>query len=558
MMNFLEISLLATISASVVVICIYIYLFVQYRQLYLALWIAAWVFHFSRFIFFTNNLPEIPFPLLVIYQFATIISCFFLLKATYLLTQRNLNSYWYYWGLVATLCGNTLAYLEQSFMWTALPICIYLGLLYCQTGLLFIKHLDVKGLGKYLTGFAFIILGIHTVDLPFLIEITWFVPWGFLIDGLIRLIIGIGTLIVFFEKTRSDLLLKDQDYRLLAENASDVIFRLRIRPKLSFEYISPSIMKLTGYTPSDFYKEPKLLFSLIYTIDHPLLRMSIKDILSINDHLLTLRLIKPNQEIVWIEQKSTPIFDENGVCIGFEGIVRDISTRKTLEQDLSRLDRLNAIGQMAASVAHEIRNPMTTVRGYLQFFANKQEFYHYKSQFGLLIEELDRTNLIIKEYLSLSQHKIVDFKISQLNTIIESLYPLVKADANAANKDILLNLGLIRELYLDDKEIRQLVLNIVRNGLEAMSHGGVITISTYEQEKEVILSIKDEGQGIPIHILENIGKPFLSTKETGTGLGLAICYRIADRHQAKIKVVSNADGTTFFIHFKTSERIITS
>lgn len=549
-MNFLETSLLATILASLAVGCIYIYLYIQYRKLYLGLWIAGGVLHFARFVFFTTNLPEIPFIFIVIYEFATIISGFLLLKATYILTNRTMNNAWYYWGLVATICSVVPAYLNMSFTIAALPTCLYLGILYCQTGVLFLKYLDIRGFGKYLTGISFILIGLHIMDLPFLIIITWFVPWGFLIDAIFRFIMGIGTLIVFFEKTQNELILKDKDYRLLADNASDIIFRLKLRPNLVFEYISPSITKLTGYSPNDFYQNPNFMFSIIHQSDHPLLKMSMKAITSEAGHLLTLRLITQTNEIVWIEQKSTPLLDPNNICIGIEGIVRDISVRKTMEQDLSRLDRLNAVGQMAASVAHEIRNPMTTVRGYLQFFANKQEFSNYKSQFGLLIEELDRTNLIIKEYLSLSQHKIVDLKSCQLNTIIESLYPLVKADANATNKDISLDLNVIRALYLDDKEIRQLILNLVRNGLEAMTSGGIITISTYEQDGEVILSIKDQGKGIPLNILDNIGKPFLSTKENGTGLGLAICYRIADRHQARINVTSKAGGTTFFIHFK--------
>lgn len=549
-MNFLEISLLATISASIVVICIYTYLFVQYRQLYLALWIASWVLHFGRFIFFTNDLPDIPFPQLVLYQFATIISGFLMINAVSLLIRKNVQATWYYWGFIATIASDSAAYLNSSFMVASLPTCLYLGLLYCKTGVLFINQLDVHGIGKYLTGLSFIIIGLHIIDLPFLIEVTWFVPWGFLIDGLLRLVLGIGTLIIFFEKTRSDLTVKEKDYRLLAENASDVIFRFRFRPKMCFDYISPSVAKLTGYQSEDFYKSAKLLLALIHPSDHPLLKIFIKKITTTNGHLITLRLLQRNQEVVWVEQKSIPILDANGSCIGFEGIVRDISARKILEQDLSRLDRLNAVGQMAASVAHEIRNPMTTVRGYLQFFASKQEFIKYKMQFELLIEELDRTNLIIKEYLSLSQHKIVDFKNSQLNKIIESLYPLIKADANATNKDIILKLDCIQELYLDDKEIRQLILNLVRNGLEAMSPGGIITISTYNQDDEIILSIKDQGLGIPAHIIENIGKPFVSTKENGTGLGLAICYRIADRHQAKLHVKSSSSGTTFFLHFK--------
>jgi signal transduction histidine kinase len=266
--------------------------------------------------------------------------------------------------------------------------------------------------------------------------------------------------------------------------------------------------------------------------------------------LLTLRIVKPDGSIIWIEQNSVPIFNDENICIGFEGIVRDITTRKSLEQDLSRLDRLNAIGQMAASVAHEIRNPMTTVRGYLQFFSNKNEFSNYKKQFTLLIDELDRTNQIIKEYLSLSQHRSIELESMQINEIIEALYPLINADAVATNKEVKLNLKPTSNLYLDQKEIRQLILNLVRNGLEAMKPGSYITIHTYNEGHEVVLGIQDNGPGIPSDILEHIGKPFMTTKDTGTGLGLAICYRIANRHQAKITVDSSTSGTTFLIRFK--------
>ncbi|MEG6584507.1 ATP-binding protein [Dendrosporobacter sp. 1207_IL3150] len=388
------------------------------------------------------------------------------------------------------------------------------------------------------------------MDLPFLINVSWIAPWGFLIDAALRFIIAIGTLIVYLDKTRYDLLAKEQYYRLLAENASDVIYRFKFVPKMHFEYISPSVKKLTGHSPHSFYNSIRLIFSLTTPNDRPILRMFARKFFYEPDHTLILRIRRSDTSMIWVEQTSVPIVNEEGSCIGFEGIVRDITTRKNLEQDISRLDSLNTVGQMAASVAHEIRNPMTTIRGYLQFFANKREFSTYTNQFGLMIDELDRTNLIIKEYLTLSKHRTIDLKLNNLNVIIESLYPLVKADSNADNKDIHMHLSDISLIYLDEKEIRQLILNIVRNGLEATSSDGIVIIRTFQQSDEIVLSIQDNGSGIPQHILDNLGKPFVTTKETGTGLGLATCYRIASRHQAVIKVESTPSGTTFNICFK--------
>ena len=549
-MTFSEMSLVITLSASVVVFFIYCYLFFQYRQYYFGLWAFSWALHFVRFGYITTPLPEFTVASLVFYIFCNIISATIMLLATCKFVGFSFNRGWILFAFLSGLASSIAVYLKLSTTVFLFPVCLFLGIVYCKNGILFIINLTGKKLGRYITGGSFILLGAHLIDMPFLITIDSFAPWGFLIDAIFRFIIAIGTLIVYLEKTRSDLIDKEQYYRLLAENALDVIYRFKFIPNHHFEYISPSVFKLTGFLPEEFYISKKLIMTLVHPADRPLLKLFVRNFHRQNDRILSLRLIRKDTTFIWIEQTSVPLFDSNGTIIGFEGIVRDITSRKNLEQDLSRLDRLNTVGQMAASVAHEIRNPMTTVRGYLQFFANKKEFTAYTKQFGLMIEELDRTNTIIKEYLALSQHRIIDLRQLQLNKIIESIYPLIKVDANSDNKDIEIFLENIPELYLDEKEIRQLILNLVRNGLESMPSGGTVTIRTLKSCDEIILSIRDEGTGIPQHILEDLGKPFLTTKENGTGLGLAICYRIANRHQAIIKVDSGATGTIFNIYFK--------
>ncbi|MCX7780683.1 MAG: ATP-binding protein [Negativicutes bacterium] len=223
---------------------------------------------------------------------------------------------------------------------------------------------------------------------------------------------------------------------------------------------------------------------------------------------------------------------------------------KRLEQEVAKLDRFNLIGEMAAGIGHEIRNPMTTVRGFLQMLAKADRYAKDREYFAIMIEELDRANAIIGEYLSLAKNKIVDKKPLNLNEVINSLWPLIQADAIMHNKSILLELGEIPKLLLDEREIRQLILNMVRNGLEAMPPGGKLTLSTYREKDNVVLAIADEGKGIEPHILPKLGTPFFTTKENGTGLGLAICYSIAARHRASIRVATSKSGTTFFIQFR--------
>lgn len=143
----------------------------------------------------------------------------------------------------------------------------------------------------------------------------------------------------------------------------------------------------------------------------------------------------------------------------------------------------------------------------------------------------------------------MDKKPHNLNAIIEVIYPLLRADALMAEKSIQLDLKPVPELILDESEMRQLILNLVRNGLEAMQPGGEMRIRTFADTEAVTLAVEDEGSGIVPAILNRLGTPFLTTKDNGTGLGLAICYSIAARHNAVIQVTTDDSGTTFFIRF---------
>lgn len=233
-------------------------------------------------------------------------------------------------------------------------------------------------------------------------------------------------------------------------------------------------------------------------------------------------------------------------------VVTDITERLHLEKEMARLGRLDLIGEMAAGIAHEIRNPMTTVRGFLQIMksrSNHAETRDYQDFFDLMISELDRANSIITEFLTLSKNQTVELKMDNLNVLLETLFPLIQADAFNHKNDVQMELEEIPNLMFDQREIRQMILNLARNGLDAMQPGGILNLRTLRIGEEVILEVQDQGSGIEPEVLEKLGNPFFTTKEDGTGLGLAVCFRIAEKHKARISIKTSSEGTIFGVHF---------
>ncbi len=249
-----------------------------------------------------------------------------------------------------------------------------------------------------------------------------------------------------------------------------------------------------------------------------------------------------------LEVYQHPFYDSKGTQL-FLMQMLDITERKIAEEEIARLDRFNLIGELAASIAHEVRNPMTTVRGFLQILKGRDTSQENAEYFDLMISELDRANGIITEFLSIAKTKTQLHVVVKLNNLVESLYPLILADATNQDKQIVLETAEVSELIMDEREIRQLILNLTRNGLEAMLPRGILKIITYEDKNGIVLAVQDQGTGISEDIMARIGTPFLTTKENGTGLGLSMCFRIADRHNAKIEVKSTSAGTTFLVRF---------
>ncbi len=228
----------------------------------------------------------------------------------------------------------------------------------------------------------------------------------------------------------------------------------------------------------------------------------------------------------------------------------DITELRRYQQEITRIDRLNLVGEMAAGFAHEIRNPITTIKGFLQLFREQDRYAQDRERLNLMLEELEAVNAIITEFILLSEDKALEKKRQSLNKRLKHIFPLIQAEAIEQANSVQMELGNIPHVILDSNEINQLILNLARNGLEAMSPGGQLSIKTFRSKDGVVLAVQDQGTGIAPEIMPRIGTPFFTTRADAAGLGLAKCYSIANRHNAKIDFKTDSNGTTFYVRFK--------
>lgn len=220
--------------------------------------------------------------------------------------------------------------------------------------------------------------------------------------------------------------------------------------------------------------------------------------------------------------------------------------RLQAEWELARADRLHLAGEIAAGISHEIRNPLTTIRGYLQLWGRRQQAPSPET-LKTVISELDRVNGIITEFLNLAKNKLIELAPHQINQLVQGLLPIVQSEANLRGHEIVFVSGDIPAVAVDEKEVVQVVLNLVMNGLDAMQQGhGVVTIRTWQAVDRVVLAVSDQGTGIADDVAAKIGTPFFTTKANGTGLGLSVCFAIAERLGGKLTFETGSKGTTFY------------
>ncbi|HEX9916675.1 MAG TPA: ATP-binding protein [candidate division Zixibacteria bacterium] len=251
---------------------------------------------------------------------------------------------------------------------------------------------------------------------------------------------------------------------------------------------------------------------------------------------------------------TSSFLDEQGKSRGAVGVLHDITELKRFEEEAKKAERLSALGNLAAGVAHEIRNPLNAISIAAQRLknefsptANQREYLSFTQT---MLDEIKRLNQIINQFLSLAKTQKLNLVAVDLKELLEDILQLLRIEAEEKGVVLKQELTDLPKLEIDREEMKKAILNIILNAVQATRTGGEVRLSASQDRtsKEVIIEIKDTGEGISKENLSKLFQPYFSTKDKGAGLGLSIAYRIITDHKGKIDVESQEGmGTTFTI-----------
>ncbi|MBM6616509.1 PAS domain S-box protein [Bacillus suaedaesalsae] len=327
-------------------------------------------------------------------------------------------------------------------------------------------------------------------------------------------------------------------YELITTNSQDIIMYITLGGNI--RYVSPAVEKILGYKPESLNG-----FSIKELI-HP---EELEEVLNLNlvlTDVFTGRFLHREGHYVWIETSIKVIRNTNGTIDKILAIGRDITERITAKELMVKSEKLNLAGQLAAGIAHEIRNPLTAIKGFLQLM--EQGHTLRREYFNIVGSELTRIEFILNELLLLAKPTVLKFERREVTSILSQVATLLETEAILKNVEVRTNL--LEEVYIncDENQLKQVFINFVKNAIEAMPHGGNVYIEAKRDNDYVTIMFKDEGCGIPEDKLKLIGQPFYTTKEKGTGLGLAVSYSIIENHKGEIFFESTVNkGTTIFV-----------
>jgi two-component system, sporulation sensor kinase E len=330
-----------------------------------------------------------------------------------------------------------------------------------------------------------------------------------------------------------------QQYRSLFEYSPDIVSMLDLNGTIT--NLNPQFEKVTGFSREDYIG--KNLADLIPDSQRQIVLDKVSSV--VENHcpqMFEFEMKHKNGKPLIFQSTSLPIIVNDKIA----GIIcnsRDVTELRETEERLRRTDKLSVVGELSASVAHEIRNPLTSLKGLVQLLQMEDE--KHQLYYQIMIDELNRINHIVSELLLLAKPQQIKYTKADMQIILHDVISLLKTEASLHNIQIEFQVqSHPLMIECEPNQLKQLFINILKNAIEASSAGDVVNITLQSADNNVTVVVKDQGVGISKELLERIGEPFYSSKEKGTGLGMTVSFKIVQSHNGTIKFKSEPDVGT--------------
>lgn len=540
---------------------VYFYMFARSQERYVRYWGLCWVAYSLSLLFLILSLNKNIIALLELRKIFDLANILFLLFGAYAFMHTQIPTYWHRFALYLTMWLVMGVYYKFDNLSIYLPMSMYQIIVTAMLCYIVYKYWAVPVFEKGLCITVFILWGVGKAALS-IIEIYYYdLSSLYLMEIMFSNILNFSIFIIYLQKTKDEITIADRLYRIIAENATDVIFYYTLKPKPAFTYVSPSVETLTGYSPDEFYENPRFYLEIVSSEHFD----EIKSIFNgklYSDVGNTFLINHKNGSNFWGEFNSSVLYKDD-IPVAVEGIIRDVTRMKNAENQLRSAKQSRDL--LLSYISHELKTPITSILGYVNALNDgtinapeeKKAAMEIISSKALLLEHLINDlfqlsklesnqfsfNFMHLSILDLSQ-QLIDQHLLDIKSA--GIKPVIEIDAQALTG---------KNIIVDPKRIDQVFSNIIFNAIKYTNTNDKLKIKfgADQGSKNYVVSISDSGAGIPQEDLPYIfdrffksHSPVRSGNEIGSGLGLTISKEIINAHGGMISVKSNlGKGSTF-------------
>jgi len=540
--------LILALMSICMVLALFAYLNHRTKKPYFSLWIGAWIFY-AAYLAAAIGLQESPDQILLVMTRRACIglSALFMFWGSFHLSGHPRSMKELKWGTVLILLWSAVAAIVvRDRFWITMPVFVLLAAAGAYTGVAYLLRRKTYH-GATILGIGFLLWGAHLLAFPYMERSQALMTLGYFLTAVVTVMIVIGMIV------EREVTMAEQSYRVLFDSTSDAIFLVDL---LSQQIVdaNAAALRLTKYSAVDLLGRP-------FTDICPSLRCETTASVTMDALKIFNAVFRPFSEF--------PVTRANGTTVNCEGDtslvqshqrsvlqvnIRDVSERKKVGQQLRRAEKLSALGQLIAGVAHELNNPLAVVMGFSQVMAKRTGLDEKtRNEMQRILHESERATKIVRDLLAFARPNDPQKTLVNINRLVASVVETQEAVIRAAGIQLESKLPAdLPRTMADHGQIEQVLVNLITNAVYALSmreKPRLLTIRTEENGYYIRIVVAVNGPGIPKEIIGQIFDPFFTTKPVGkgTGLGLTISNTIVQEHRGKILVESQPDTGTRFI-----------